>query len=107
MTGFHFLKQRPPDYGKAKASFRKAWEAGIESGHLLLYRQLKRVLVKIKMDRENKRGFEWIIFLQCDFPSSSEKMIKKRKIWMEDIAQYGENIGWAVRYEWKFLQCVQ
>jgi hypothetical protein len=24
MTGFHFLKQRPPDYGKAKASFRKA-----------------------------------------------------------------------------------
>jgi hypothetical protein len=69
------LTQRPPDDGKAKAG-----ESGIGNGHLLLYRQLKGVLVKIKMDRENKRGFEWIIFLQYDSPNSSEIMIKKRRI---------------------------
>jgi hypothetical protein len=79
MIGFYLLKQKPPHNGKAKASFRKAGESGIGSDYLLLYRQLKGVLVKIKMNRENKRGFEWIIFLQCDFPNSSEKMIKKRR----------------------------
>jgi hypothetical protein len=79
VIGFHLLKQRPPDDGKAKASFRKAGKAGIGSGHLLLYRQLKGVFVKIKRDRENKRNFEWIIFLQCDFSNSSEKRIKKRR----------------------------